>query len=132
MCAPCPCFLATYVYHTHACSSLTVNPFLLVRSKANWNTQAPSLFSSPTFFQQVGRWLGSISLPDYVSVFHHNHVSGNIVLKLDRESLKELVPSVGHRILLLEALASLVPSCGLPLGPPAAAAYLRKLHPHSQ
>ena len=128
MCALCIRFLAVYGSSPHTVPRCVrvPQPCLLPP-----HCEPPSLFpSSPPFFQQVGKWLASISLPAYVSVFHLNHVSGNILLKLDRESLRELVPSVGHRILLLEALATLLRTCGPPLGPPAAAAYLRKPHPH--
>lgn len=78
--------------------------------------------------EEVGNWLYNVvGLPKYRQVFVENHISGGILLKLDRESLKELVPSVGHRVMLLESLSKIAPSFELRLGAPATSQYASQL-----
>ena len=57
---------------------------------------------------QVGNWLASIGLVDYVPSFQHHRVTGDVLEVLSEEHLRELgVALVGHRVLLMREVAAM-------------------------
>ncbi len=52
---------------------------------------------------EVGLWLESIGLQQYVEVFKDNDMDGEILSLSSRDDLEKLVPSLGHRIKILKA-----------------------------
>jgi class 3 adenylate cyclase len=56
----------------------------------------------------VAVWLRSLGLERYEAAFHENEINGRVLLSLTQEDLKEIgVGPVGHRRMLLEAIAAL-------------------------
>jgi class 3 adenylate cyclase len=56
----------------------------------------------------VAAWLQSLGLGRYVPAFRDNDVDAEVLLRLTAEDLRELgIASVGHRRLLLDAIAAL-------------------------
>jgi class 3 adenylate cyclase len=56
----------------------------------------------------VGGWLRSLGLDRYEAAFRDNEISERVLASLTQEDLKEIgVGPVGHRRLLLEAIAAL-------------------------
>ena len=69
----------------------------------------------------VGGWLRSLGLEQYEAVFRENEIDERVLPSLTAEDLKELgVAAVGHRRLLLDAIAALRRDPGV-TGPSAAA-----------
>ena len=57
--------------------------------------------------QEVAQWLTSIGFSEYEDAFLLNNVSGQVLVKLDRTSLAELIPSLGHRLIVLDEIEKL-------------------------
>jgi class 3 adenylate cyclase len=56
----------------------------------------------------VAVWLGELGLERYVEAFLDNHVTADVLVRLSPDDLKEIgVASVGHRRLILDAIALL-------------------------
>src|SRR5271169_4501984 len=56
----------------------------------------------------VGGWLRSLGLERYEAAFRENEINGRVLPSLTQEDLKEIgVGPVGHRRILLEAIAAL-------------------------
>jgi class 3 adenylate cyclase len=56
----------------------------------------------------VGAWLRGLSLGQYEAAFHDNEISEKVLPSLAAEDLKELgVKALGHRRILLDAIAAL-------------------------
>lgn len=56
---------------------------------------------------EVGDWLVEKGFEQYRTTFLTNDVSGQVLMKMDRVILAELVPSLGHRISLLDEIECL-------------------------
>jgi hypothetical protein len=64
--------------------------------------------STPGPGADVAEWLRGLGLGEYVAVFRENDVGPEVLPKLTTDDLKEIgVRSVGHRRVLLEAVAAL-------------------------
>ena len=62
----------------------------------------------------VGGWLRRLSLEQYEAAFRENDIDQTVLPSLTHETLKDLgVTSVGHRLKLLEAIASLRSNAGV-------------------
>lgn len=57
--------------------------------------------------EEVGKWLVEKQFTQYQNIFFINDVSGAVLIKMDRGSLAELVPSLGHRLSLLDEIERL-------------------------
>eukprot|EP00271_Cylindrocystis_brebissonii_P004337 TRINITY_DN15983_c0_g1_i1.p1 TRINITY_DN15983_c0_g1~~TRINITY_DN15983_c0_g1_i1.p1 ORF type:complete len:415 (-),score=84.44 TRINITY_DN15983_c0_g1_i1:589-1833(-) len=57
--------------------------------------------------EEVADWLVEKGFAQYRDAFLVNDVTGSILLKMERGSLGELVPSLGHRIALLDEIEKL-------------------------
>jgi class 3 adenylate cyclase len=69
----------------------------------------------------IGRWLRNLGLEQYEAVFRENAISEKVLPRLTAEDLKDLgVNTVGHRRLLLDAIAVLRGGEGTPSPAPAA------------
>ena len=69
----------------------------------------------------VGTWLRNLGLGQYEAAFRDNSVDADILPRLTAEDLKELgIGSVGHRRMLLDAIAELR-SATLPFAAPTEA-----------
>src|SRR6476620_9504501 len=69
----------------------------------------------------VGGWLRSLGLGQYEAVFRENEINERVLPSLTAEDLKELgVAALGHRRILLDAIAALRTDAGV-TGPSAAA-----------
>jgi len=56
----------------------------------------------------VGGWLRSLGLDRYEAAFRDNEINERVLASLTQEDLKEIgVGPVGHRRMLLEAIAAL-------------------------
>ena len=56
----------------------------------------------------VTEWLSGLGLAQYASAFRDNHIDTQVLHRLTGEDLRELgVTSIGHRRLLLDAIAAL-------------------------
>ncbi len=60
---------------------------------------------------EVGQWLESIGLQQYVEVFKDNDMDGEILSLSSRDDLEKLVLSLGHRIKILKARDLMLGSC---------------------
>ena len=61
----------------------------------------------------VAQWLLGLGLAQYEEVFRKNAVDARVLLALTSDDLKELgITAVGHRRLLLDAIAALRPGDG--------------------
>ena len=68
----------------------------------------------------IAAWLGSLGLPQYAAAFAENDITEALLPKLTGEDLKDLgVTSIGHRRLLLDAIATLTAAPGIAVAPPA-------------
>jgi class 3 adenylate cyclase/predicted ATPase len=72
----------------------------------------------------VWEWLRGLGLADYAPAFRDNNIDGRVLRQLTAEDLRDLgVASVGHRRLLLDAIAALradtITKATLPDAPPA-------------
>ena len=77
--------------------------------------------STPGPGTDVAEWLRGLGLGEYAAAFRENDVGAEVLAKLTAEDLKELgVRSVGHRRMLLDAIAALQAVAARP--PPAATA----------
>ena len=77
--------------------------------------------STPGPGTDVVAWLRGLGLGEYAAAFRENDVGAEVLAKLTAEDLKELgVRSVGHRRMLLDAIAALQAVAARP--PPAATA----------
>lgn len=103
--------------------SPTSNLALNHRSAAN-NLKSPTSHSSflssihPNDWSnsQVSLFLDSLSLSSYSSTFGQNDITGDALILLDEDTLKELgVESVGHRLNLLGAIYRLKERWGIQL-----------------
>ena len=57
---------------------------------------------------EIGAWLRSLGLERYESAFRENEISWVVLPKLTADDLKDIgVTAVGHRRILLEAIAQL-------------------------
>src|SRR5271170_3669377 len=71
----------------------------------------------------LGGWLRSLGLEQYEAAFRENEINERVLPSLTQEDLKEIgVGPVGHRRLLLEAIAALRDDTGAAKPPPADAA----------
>ena len=62
----------------------------------------------------VGGWLRRLSLEQYEAAFRENDIDQTVLPSLTHETLKDLgVTSVGHRLKLLGAIASLRSDAGV-------------------
>src|SRR5215472_11762375 len=69
---------------------------------------------------EVAEWLRQLRLEQYEHAFRENGIDGRVLPKLTAEDLKDLgVSLVGHRRLLLEAIAALRTDAVPAAGPPA-------------
>lgn len=57
--------------------------------------------------QEVGDWLESQGLSQYKEKFSANEISGAVLVRLDKDSLPELVPNAGDQVHLLRAIDEL-------------------------
>eukprot|EP00897_Mesotaenium_endlicherianum_P003027 jgi/Mesen1/2752/ME000017S02123 len=80
----------------------TVNP-LDAASRTPVGSTLPVNWTS----EEVGLWLIENNYGQYRHVFEANHVTGQVLLKLDRNSLAELVPSLGHRLSMIDSIEQL-------------------------
>jgi SAM domain (Sterile alpha motif) len=56
----------------------------------------------------IGEWLRSLGLEKYQAAFRENEIDEAVLRSLTHETLKELgVTAVGHRLKLLDAIATL-------------------------
>src|SRR5208337_5190125 len=61
----------------------------------------------------IGDWLRSLGLEEYEAAFRDNKINERVLPNLTQEDLKEIgVGPVGHRRILLEAIASLRADAG--------------------
>ena len=68
----------------------------------------------------VGGWLRSLGLEQYEAAFRENEINERVLPSLTQEDLKEIgVGPVGHRRILLEAIAALRDETGAAKSPPA-------------
>ena len=68
----------------------------------------------------LGGWLRSLGLEQYEAAFRENEINERVLPSLTQEDLKEIgVGPVGHRRLLLEAIAALRDETGAAKPPPA-------------
>jgi hypothetical protein len=66
----------------------------------------------------IGGWLRSLGLERYEPAFRDNEINEDVLPKVTAEDLKDMgIGMVGHRRVLLEAIAALQASLGAP--PPA-------------
>ncbi|BFZ57729.1 hypothetical protein PYCC9005_004782 [Savitreella phatthalungensis] len=67
---------------------------------------------------EVSEFLSSIDLDQYDDAFAENDITGDILVRLEHESLKDIgVESVGHRLTLLRAVYDIKASEGIPIEP---------------
>src|SRR5215475_15930843 len=77
-------------------------------------------------------WLRSLGLGKYEAAFRENDIDETVLPSLTHETLKELgVAAVGHRLKLLDAIASLRAEGGLKAPSPAAAPAGQSVTPPS-
>jgi hypothetical protein len=63
----------------------------------------------------IGDWLRSLGLEKYEAAFRENEIEETVLLSLTHETLKELgVGAVGHRLKLLDAIATLLDAATKP------------------
>ncbi len=68
----------------------------------------------------LGGWLRSLGLEQYEAAFRENEINERVLPSLTQEDLKEIgIGPVGHRRLLLEAIAALRDETGAAKPPPA-------------
>ncbi len=68
----------------------------------------------------IAAWLASLGLAQYAAAFAKNDITEALLPKLTGEDLKDLgVTSIGHRRLLLDAIATLTAAPGVAVAPPA-------------
>jgi hypothetical protein len=85
----------------------------------------------------LGGWLRSLGLERYEAAFRENEINERVLPSLTQEDLKEIgVGPVGHRRILLEAIAALrtdaggkAPSAEVATPPPVTRASLPKTAP---
>jgi len=71
--------------------------------------------------QSVRRWLEQLELPQYAEAFERNAIDLNIARDLTQQDLQDLgVQALGHRKVLLRAIAELSGTHATTAGPPAA------------
>jgi class 3 adenylate cyclase len=70
----------------------------------------------------IAAWLRDLGLERYAPAFRDNDVDAEVLLRLTADDLRELgITSIGHRRLLLDAIAALTEGAPKPAAPPAAA-----------
>ena len=80
----------------------------------------------------VGGWLRGLGLEQYEAAFRENEISEKVLPNLTAEDLKDLgVGMVGHRRMLLDAIAALRAEGGVKAPPPAAAPAGQSVTPPS-
>ena len=76
----------------------------------------------------IGDWLRRLGLGQYEASFRQNEVNESVLPKLTQEDLKEIgVGPVGHRRIILDAIAALRTSADAKAPPPEARSVLLKL-----
>jgi hypothetical protein len=74
----------------------------------------------------IGGWLRSLGLERYEAAFRENEITEKVLPSLTAEDLKELgVNALGHRRVLLDAIAALRADASAKGPPPARIAYIR-------
>ena len=59
----------------------------------------------------IGEWLRSLGLERYEQAFRDNEIDARVLPKLTADDLREIgVSAVGHRRILLEAIAAYTPA----------------------
>ena len=72
-------------------------------------------------------WLRGIGLAQYVDLFRANDINGELLVRLTGDDLKEIgVASLGHRKMLMEAIAALGAAPEAPAPTPVSATHRRR------
>jgi len=82
----------------------------------------------------IDQWLAAIGLPQYAEAFRANHIDGALLGRLTADDLKDVgVSSLGHRIVMLDAIAALgiAPTDGVAPGDGATGPALRPPAPQN-
>lgn len=66
----------------------------------------------------VGRWLQSLDMASYMEAFESNRIDGEALMLMDEAALKDIgVASIGHRVLLLDAIYHMKIAHNIPFEP---------------
>ncbi|TKY87921.1 hypothetical protein EX895_003017 [Sporisorium graminicola] len=79
-------------------------------------TSSPTIHVSKWSEQQVVDWLTTVGLSKYARDFKTNGISGDVLILLDEEALKDIgVVTIGQRLALLSAIYRLKQQFGIPI-----------------